>query len=126
MVYLLTIQGRLDNLNDYIGAERANRYKGAAMKADNENVVYFYIRQCLKDVKIKNPVRMHYRWYEKDNRRDLDNISSFGRKVIQDALVNMGTLENDGWKNIIGFDDSFFVDKANPRIEVEIEEVVMD
>lgn len=50
----------------------------------------------------------------------MDNISSFGRKVIQDALVTMGVLQNDGWKEITGFQDEFFVDKHNPRIEVEI------
>ena len=66
---------------------------------------------------------MRYRWYEKDRRRDLDNVSSFGRKVIQDALVQTHILKNDGWKEIIGFSDEFFVDARNPRIEVEIEEV---
>lgn len=87
MKHLLIISGRLDNLNDYIGAERSNRYKGAAMKTDNERIVSIFIRKCLKDIKIRNPVIMHYRWYERNSRRDLDNISSFGRKVIQDALV---------------------------------------
>ena len=66
---------------------------------------------------------MEYHWIEKDTRRDLDNISSFGRKVIQDALVKEGILRNDGWKDISGFSDSFGVDKDNPRIEVVIREV---
>ena len=62
-------------------------------------------------------------WYEPNKRRDLDNISSFGRKVIQDALVNLGVLENDGWQNIRGFNDEFRVSKDEPRIEVHIFEV---
>lgn len=66
---------------------------------------------------------MKYCWYEKNRRRDLDNISSFGRKVIQDALVKSGVLKNDGWKEIISFSDEFYVDPDNPRIEVEIEVV---
>lgn len=53
----------------------------------------------------------------------MDNVSSYGRKVIQDALVKSGVLANDGWANIIGFTDEFAVDKMHPRIEVEIEEV---
>lgn len=53
-------------------------------------------------------------------RRDLDNISSFGRKVIQDALVNAAVLKGDGWKHVVGFSDRFEVDKENPRIEVRI------
>lgn len=74
-------------------------------------------------LRIRNPVRMTYRWYEANRRRDLDNVSSFGRKVIQDALVEVKVLENDGWRNIVGFSDEFYVDSEHPRIEVEIEEV---
>ena len=66
---------------------------------------------------------MRYRWYEANRKRDLDNVSSFGRKVIQDALVEVKILENDGWRNIVGFSDEFYVDSKYPRIEVEIEEV---
>lgn len=123
MEYLLIIPGRLDNLNDYISAERTNRYKAAGMKSDNEAVVINAIRKCLKGVKIEKPVYMTYRWYEFNQRRDLDNISSFGRKVIQDALVHTHVLKNDGWKNIVGFEDHFDVDAQNPRIEVIIREI---
>lgn len=121
--YLLTIPGRLDNLNDYISAERTNRYKGAEMKSRNESLVINAIRQCMRGVKIDKPVFMEYRWYERNKRRDLDNISSFGRKVIQDSLVYAHVLRNDGWKEIQGFSDSFFLDTDNPRIEVLIREV---
>lgn len=65
---------------------------------------------------------MVYHWYCADRRRDKDNISSFGRKVIQDALVRAKIIKNDGWNDIIGFEDVFYVDKKNPRIVVEIEE----
>lgn len=66
---------------------------------------------------------MQYKWYKPNSRRDLDNISSFGRKVIQDALVKAKIITDDGWKNIVGFSDKFYVDKENPRIEVVIEEI---
>lgn len=123
MEYLLVIPGRLDNLNDFIRTDKASRYKGGEMKANNEKIVSAYISQCLRGVKIQKPVHMEYTWFEKDKRRDLDNISSFGRKVIQDALVNSGVLKNDGWKEIKGFSDKFLVDAGNPRIEVLIREV---
>ena len=42
---------------------------------------------------------------------------------IQDELVKSRILQNDGWANIIGFSDSFAVDKQDPRIEVRIIEV---
>lgn len=120
MEYLLTIPGKLCGLNDYITAERANRYKGAQMKSDNEQIVTWAIRKHLKGVKIDKPVYMEYRWYEHNMRRDKDNISSFGRKVIQDALVSAGVLKDDGWKYVVGFSDRFEVDKDNPHIEVRI------
>lgn len=120
MEFLLTITGTLPNLNDYIAAERTNRHKGAKMKADSGNVVAAAIRQCLKGVRIEKPVYMEYTWVEKNKRRDLDNISSFGRKVIQDALVDAAVLKDDGWKHVVGFSDRFDVDKENPRIEVRI------
>lgn len=123
MEYLLTIPGTLNNLNDYISAERANRLKGAKMKADNGNIVALAIRQCLRGVRIDKPVFMEYKWIEPNKRRDKDNISSFGRKVIQDALVQCGVLKDDGWKHVVGFSDRFEVDKENPRIEVLIREV---
>lgn len=123
MEYLLTIPGTLNNLNDYISAERANRLKGAKMKADNGNIVALAIRQCLRGVRIDKPVFMEYKWIEPNKRRDKDNISSFGRKVIQDALVQCGVLKDDGWNHVAGFSDRFEVDKENPRIEVLIREV---
>lgn len=64
-------------------------------------------------------------WYERDRRRDKDNISSFGRKVIQDGLVKAGVLANDGWAQIAGFSDEFHVDAKRPRVEIEIGEVTI-
>ncbi len=124
MEYLLIIPGALPNLNDYIAAERTNRHKGAKMKADNGNIVAAAISQCMRDVRIDKPVFMEYLWSEPNRRRDKDNISSFGRKVIQDALVDTGVLKDDGWKYVVGFSDRFQVDKENPRIEVLIKEIV--
>lgn len=120
MEYLLTIPGALNNLNDYIAAERTNRHKGAKMKSDNGNIVALAIRKCLRGVNIDKPVYMEYTWYEPNKRRDKDNISSFGRKVIQDVLVQCGVLKDDGWKYVVGFSDRFGVDKENPRIEIKI------
>ena len=70
MEYMLAIPGTLNNLNDYIAAERTNRHKGAKMKADNGNIVAAAIRQCMRGVKIDRPVYMRYTWYEPNRRRD--------------------------------------------------------
>ena len=92
------------------------------MKDENEKIVAFHIAEQLQDIHIEKKVHISYKWIEANQKRDLDNIA-FAKKFIQDALVQMGTLKNDGWKNIAGFDDSFDIDKENPRIIVTIEEL---
>lgn len=120
---MLIIPRKLHNLNDYISAERSNRQAGAQMKKADENIIIHYSKNQLKGIKINNPVFMEYTWYEPNKRRDKDNISSYGRKVIQDGLVKAGVLHGDGWSHIIGFLDKFKIDKNNPRIEILIKEI---
>ena len=119
------IKGPLPGLNELIEAERRNRYLGAQLKKKCETVVMHAARQ-LGNVEFEEPVYMIYHWYEKDRRRDKDNVSGFGRKVIQDALVKAKILKNDGWKDIDGFSDKWYVDPKNPRVVVEILEVNED
>lgn len=118
----LIIKGRLPGLNDYIAAERKHRQAGAKVKRDAEEIVIWSARASLRG-KIPTPTIMHYAWVEPNRKRDKDNVSSYGRKVIQDALVKAGYLPGDGWSDIEGFTDEFFVDSKNPRIEVTFEEV---
>ena len=131
MTYKLMIPGTMPNLNDYLHGERIAIRKngkfttrGNAMKQEWQNNVIKLIRAQLKEIKINNPIRLSYCFYETNMKRDLDNISAFAHKIIQDALVKSQVIDNDGWKNIKGFSDEFFIDKDNPRIEVTIEEVV--
>ena len=119
----LIVPGRLPGLNVYIDAERTNRQIAARMKRRDMELVMWAAKGCLRGWKPKGPVVMHYTWYERDRRRDMDNVSSYGRKIIQDALVKGGFLKNDGWKHINGFSDEFYVDSKRPRIEVVFEEV---
>ena len=118
--YKLVIPGRLHSLNEYIGACRRNPHQGANMKRVDQQGIEWLIRSQLRGIRLDKPVRMSYRWYEPNQKRDLDNISSYGRKVIQDALVNCRALMDDSWKQVVGFSDQFFLDKKNPRIEVVI------
>ena len=117
----VTIPFPLAGLNDIIDAERVHRQKGAKLKREQMNAVILVLRRQIKRP-LREPVTMRYLWVEKDRRRDKDNISGGGRKIIQDALVRMKALKNDGWGNIDGFSDEFAVDKKRPRVEIEIEE----
>ena len=124
MKHKLTITGVLPGLNEYINAERgrAGKYKAAQMKKQAEHIIGFMIKAQLRKVTFTKPVRIHYLWIEPNRRRDKDNIC-FAKKFIQDALVRMKVLKNDGWNEIEGFTDSFSVDSKNPRVEIVIEEV---
>ena len=123
MEYKLIIKGRFPGLNDFISANRTSPHVGNRMKQDNQDICIWSIRQQLRNLHILAPVFIKYYWYEQSKKRDLDNISSFGRKVIQDALVKTNVLEDDGWKQIKGFSDNFYLDKKEPRIEIIITEV---
>lgn len=121
--YEFTINGRLPGMNQWINAQNTNRYKGAQMKKEAQDLCYWQAMQQLKNIRIRKPVIIHYIWYEKNTRRDLDNISGFGHKVIQDALVKAQVLKDDGWKEVAGYTDTFAVDRENPRIVIMLEVV---
>lgn len=129
--YQLTIPGRLPGLNEYTAANRASSSQGAKMKRQNQELVMWYIAQQLRapsggQLKITRPVFMLFTFYEPNRKRDRDNVSSFARKVIQDALVRYGTLKDDGWGQVTGYMDRFFVDNDNPRIVVQFIEQTGD
>ena len=133
MEYHFTVPGTLPGLNDYLKAERKFTRRGGTahsvgndMKQEHQMIICNAIRQKLKRLKIQRPVHISYRFYEPNRRRDLDNIAGVAHKFIQDSLVCCGVLENDGWDQITGFSDAFFVDRHNPRIEVTIQEVEPD
>lgn len=117
--YRLTIPGRLPGLNEYTEANRGGSSQGAKMKRQSQELVMWHILAQLHRKKIGKPVFLLFTFYEADRRRDRDNVSSFARKVIQDALVKAGTLQDDGWDQVTGYLDQFKVDKHNPRIVVE-------
>lgn len=116
----IIIPGTLPGLNDYIDAERSNKYQAAKLKRQTEEMIVMCIWEQMPGVEISEPVHIEYHWYEPNRRRDKDNIA-FAKKFIQDALVKAGVLANDGWQEIVSFADRFKVDKDNPRVEVIIE-----
>ncbi len=123
MKAVLKLPFTLPSLNQYIDADREHYQKGAKMKREWQCYVNIQINFQLKGVRFNKPVRMHYHWIEKNQKRDMDNISSFGRKVIQDALVKSGVLLlGDGWKGIKGFTDEFHIDKDKPGIVIILDD----
>ena len=118
-----TIQGKLISLNEYINTERTNRYAAAKLKKDQQELIGWAIKQYKLTPITKYPVILNITWYEKNNRRDTDNIV-FAKKFLMDSLVNQGILTDDSRKYVVGFNELIKTDKEYPRIEVEIKEAL--
>lgn len=119
---MLTILGEFPSLNEYIRVERGNRYAANRMKQDWTHRVAAVAWQDTTLEPVEGRVRVRCTWYRKDKRTDPDNVA-FGIKAILDGLVMAGVLVSDGWKQIAGIEHLFEIDKDNPRVEVEMEEV---
>lgn len=119
MTQKLTISGSLTALNDYINAERANRFAAAKIKkAETERVAWSARVQKLK--RTVGRVNLVFTWYEKNRRRDPDNVH-FGAKFVNDGLVEAGILSNDSQKHIGSITHNpIKIDLHQPRVEVEI------
>lgn len=96
------ISGKLPSLNEVINENRTNRYAGAKLKKDTENMICIAIKNAVRNGSLKAmdcPCTVHIRWCEKTRRRDADNIQS-SQKFILDALVKCGILKNDSRKYV--------------------------
>ena len=91
------IQQRLPSLNELINADRINKYAGAKLKRETEEIIGQYINVARYRGQIKPvdyPVILDIKWHERTKKRDVDNVQS-GVKMILDALQKQGILIND-------------------------------
>lgn len=111
----IVIPATLPGLNEYVRACRTHAQRGSRINRDAHYIcrlgmVPFHGKRLQSVVPV-------FRWYEASKRRDKDNIA-FAKKFILDSLQEMDILKNDGWEQVPGFLDEFYVDKVNPRVEV--------
>ena len=117
----LKVPGKLPTLNEFINAAKENIYPYSQLKKKEQNKVKWYVKQ--QNIPFFEEAFIEIRYFRPDKRADIDNISSGAKKVILDALVEMGTIQDDCWSVVKGFKESFEVDKDNPRTEVILKEV---
>lgn len=120
----VTIKGRLLSLNEYINAERTNRYKAAQIKRDVEERVTIALVDATEAGTLHShidPCELWITWIEPNHKRDLDNIS-FATKFIQDAMVRAGVFPDDNTNFIRLLHHTVAFDPNNPRIEITIKE----
>lgn len=107
---------RLPTCNEYIEACRINRFKGAKMKREAEELIMW---QAAGMTRIEAPVIITFIWLEETMKRDPDNVA-FAKKFILDALQKAGKLENDNCKFVRGFRDNFvYGEEQGVLIEIE-------
>lgn len=119
-----TIDGEMTDLNTYIRAERSNRFAASTIKKRETQRVAAIAKYIYKIKPAKEPVFITYKWYCKNKKKDKSNIAAFAKKCIEDGLVKAGVLSDDGWENIQGWVDEFYVDDKHPRIEIIIAEPI--
>jgi len=117
------IPGPLPNLNEVLSAAKGYGGRGfgyAKLKRQWTQTVSLHALAA--GLKHMDRACFEFRWVESNQKRDPDGIAAGGRKVIFDGLVLARVLDNDGWKQIAGWTDTFEVG-PKPGVEITITEV---
>ena len=117
----LEITGRATFLNEYINAERRNRFIASKIKKDETEAV---VSQTLKHAgKVTEfPVNIIFTWHVVPKRGkypDPDNVS-FAQKFVLDGLVKAGVLPDDTREYIESLMHQFVWDGDVDKIVVGI------
>ena len=94
------------DLNNYINAERTNRFKAAKIKKDETLLI---ASMCSTEKPIEYKADVYFTWHLKNWKKDPDNIA-FAQKLIFDGLIKAEILKNDGHKQINSIHHYYIVD----------------
>lgn len=102
--------------------QRANRFQINEVKKAYHELIR--VKLLSNKEKIKGSYLVRYKYFYKNDNSDLKNVTSVIDKFFNDALQELGIVEND---NVKYFKESIDrvggMDKKNPRIEIEVEEL---
>ena len=114
----------LPDLNNLLSEATRHPLAYGRLKSKMESEVINAVRMQLKNWKADTRVRLDITWGEKVKGplRDLDNVVSAGRKIINDALVKTKTIADDN-PRFLGYGKNNFVYTDKPFIKVEIVEI---
>lgn len=117
-----TVHAKLPSFNDVIRKNRENMFCGNSYKKETEKIISRYIQRALTTGELKpvsEPCTIRIDWYEKTKRRDVDNIQS-SQKFILDALVSNGVLPDDNRKHVVQIYHTIH-DSIENKVSVTIE-----
>lgn len=124
----LVYYGRLPGMNEMINANRTNRYIGAKVKSGWSHELSAEFAAQAAGRKMTRHATAYLYFWEKDNRRDDDNVIGGGCKVILDALTMAGIIPDDSPKYLHVVPERFTVSGSRAekekyaRIEIVLEE----
>lgn len=120
--YKFIIDAQLPSLNDYINKLKSPNGKrvGAAFKKQTDELCELFILPHKRQLTqlAQRPVMIHFQWHEKSKRRDLDNVYS-AKKYILDAMQKCGVIDNDNYAHIKGLYDGVTYGKRD-YVEVTV------
>lgn len=85
------------------------------VKSDYHDMIYL----MLKGKKFER-IKLEYRVYVGRRNTDGHNIRAVIEKFFLDGLVEGGYIKDDSIDYVVGDSSSYFLDKENPRIEIDI------
>ena len=121
MTFTFTIKGRLPSLNQTLKIPKYAYFQSRRRQILKQNIQMWILGAGVPQ--FLHPVKIHFRWVEKNRRRDFDNIRA-GAKTILDALVKQQRIVNDSQKWLTQVTDTYDLDKENPRVEVTISDAL--
>ena len=107
----LWVPGPLPGMNDLIAAAKGAGGTGrgyAKLKKQWTQDVWAWAKEA-RLPSFPRRVILSFHWFERERRRDPDNVAAGGRKLILDGLVAAGVLRGDGWRYIQSWSDRFDV-----------------
>jgi Holliday junction resolvase RusA-like endonuclease len=123
------IPGPLPGMNDMLNQSRVAYGTKARRRTKWHDTRDIWLQRIGLEIMAAVPTKridrafFEFTWFEKDRRRDPDNISGAGHKLIFDAMVKCGLIENDGWKQVAGYSDTFTIEKDRPGVLVVVKPI---
>lgn len=123
MKQTFTINRKTPSMNEIIGRNRTNKFRGATAKKRYQNTVVWSIKAA-KLQKVQVQQWIHYEFHEKTRKRDKDNLLR-AIKPVNDALQQRGILPNDNNTWVAGLSMSFVYDKTD-RLVVTLADYIRE
>lgn len=120
MTNKLLIPCELVSLNEYISANRTNKFRAAKIKIQQTNLCAFFAKEQNLTLDLNKQYDLKIEWFTALKNKDSDNVF-FSVKFILDGIVKAGILKSDGFKNIRNISNIRTIGKSG--IIVNFEEV---